>query len=72
MKDKNGVAPTKCHPAITQNKRYFDMMKITKSNPISKRDRVKNELYMYMIEIQILTDISLTAMGRQPTENVAI
>ena len=43
------------------------MMKITKSSPISKRDRVKNELYMYMIEIQILTDISLTAMGLAPT-----
>lgn len=36
---------------IKQNKTYFEMMKITKSNPISKRDGVKNELYIYVVEI---------------------
>jgi hypothetical protein len=29
---------------INKKKTYFEMVKITKSNPISKRDRVKNEL----------------------------
>jgi len=38
------------------------MMKITKSNPISKRDGVKNELCIYVAEIQLITDIVLTAM----------
>ena len=40
---KNGVTG-KCHPALLTKKTYFEMVKITKSNPISKRDGVKNEL----------------------------
>lgn len=49
---KNGVAHTRCYSEIHNKKTYFDMMKINKSNPIFKRDGVKTELYLDVIEIQ--------------------
>jgi len=42
------------------------MVKITKSNPYSKRNGVKNETMPYKIEIQLYIQDSLTAMGWNP------
>jgi len=34
-------------PQNKNQKTYFEMMKITKSNPVFKRNGVKTELYIY-------------------------
>jgi len=39
-------------PRNKNQKTYFEMMKITKSNPVSKRNGVKTELYIYGPESQ--------------------
>lgn len=44
------------------------MVKITKSNPYSKRNGVKNETMPYKIDIQLYIQHSLTAMGWNPGE----
>jgi CDP-glycerol glycerophosphotransferase (TagB/SpsB family) len=59
FKKKNEGAPTRTHLEIKNLKKLFDMVKGTKSNPVSKRDGVKNE---FAFNYQSVTNITLTAM----------
>lgn len=50
---------TKCVTPINKNKKFFYMLKITKSHPASKGNRVKK---VFSIDYQSFTNINLTAM----------
>jgi hypothetical protein len=57
-KKKEGV-PIRTHLENKNLKKFFDMVKGTKSNPASKRSGVKNDLPSYY---QLVININLTAM----------
>ena len=59
FKKKNEGVPKRTHLEIKNLKKLFDMVKGTKSNPVSKRDGVKNE---FTLNYQLVTNITLTAM----------
>lgn len=57
-KKSEGVFP-QTHLANKNVKKLFDMVKSTKSNPVSKRNGVKN---VFFTNYQLITNDTLTAM----------
>ena len=57
FKKKTGWTNRYGHPII--NKKFFNMMKNTKSNPIPQQNRVKK---VFSIAYQLVTNVTLTAM----------
>jgi hypothetical protein len=62
FKKKNEGVLKRTHLVNKNLKKLFDMVKNTKSNPVSKRNGVKN---VFIINYQLITNNTLTAMPKR-------